>query len=38
MNKQTGDSKLAILMILLIVVGVVGFVAYGLLIAWGPRM
>jgi len=33
-----GGSKLAVLMILLICVAVVGFVAYGLLVAYGPRM
>jgi hypothetical protein len=38
MNKQTGGSKLSALMIVIVVVGVVGFIAYGLLVAWGPRM
>lgn len=38
MNKQTGNSKVAILMIVVVVIGVVGFIAYGLLVAWGPRM
>ena len=39
MNKPTRSSgKLAILMIVVVVLGVIGFIAYGLLVAWGPRM
>ncbi len=38
MNRKHGGSKLAVLMILVIVVAVIGFVAYGVMIAWGPRM